>query len=496
LIARRLGQARVDAEPAAVDSIIQACGWLPLALSVVAARASINPWFSLAQLADELEAASGTLDQFDGGEQAVDVRAVFSWSYKGLAEPVARLFRQLALTPGPDVSTAATASLAGMTVAEVRPLLSQLARANLIMERVPGRFILHDLLRAYAMELAVSVDSADDRRTVRLRLLDHYLHTAFRADQLVNPFRDDPIELDAAVPGVSVERFGHHRDALGWFAAERAAMVTATTRAADDGFHAHAWRLAWTLTQFLHQGNWHDWATVQEAGVRAAEQLAEIRPQAISHAGLGYAYTGLERYSDATVHLLRALQLYEQLGDTTGMAHAHGRLTWVLDGQGDYREALRHAEQALQLFAQDGHRSGEARALNEVGWFHYRLGEYVIALDFCQRALELQKEIGARYDQADTLDSLARAHYQLGHNDQAVCCHQEAMQLYKEFGHRYFEADEFVLIGDVHLAAGRVGLARAAWKHAISILNRLGDPEADKVRTKLEALAKDESSLR
>jgi tetratricopeptide (TPR) repeat protein len=131
-----------------------------------------------------------------------------------------------------------------------------------------------------------------------------------------------------------------------------------------------------------------------------------------------------------------------------------------------------------------------------VGWFHYRLGEYVIALDFCQRALELQKEIGARYDQADTLDSLARAHYQLGHNDQAVCCHQEAMQLYKEFGHRYFEADEFVLIGDVHLAAGRVGLARAAWKHAISILNRLGDPEADKVRTKLEALAKDESSLR
>ena len=54
------------------------------------------------------------------------------------------------------------------------------------------------------------------------------------------------------MPGVSAERFRHHRDALGWFAAERAAMVTATTRAADDGFYAHAWRLAWTLTQFLH----------------------------------------------------------------------------------------------------------------------------------------------------------------------------------------------------------------------------------------------------
>jgi DNA-binding SARP family transcriptional activator/tetratricopeptide (TPR) repeat protein len=496
LIARRLGQARVDAEPAAVDAIIQACGRLPLALSVVAARAGINPWFSLTQLADELEAARGTLDPFDGGEQAVDLRTVFSWSYQGLAGPVARLFRQLALTPGPDVSTAAVASLAAMTVGEIRPLLSQLARANLIMERVPGRFILHDLLRAYAQELALSIDSNDDRRAPKLRLLDHYLHTAFYADQLLTTFRDDPIELDPALPGVSVESFGHHRDALVWFVAERAAMVTATTQAADDGLYAHAWQMAWTLTQFLRHGNWHDWATVQEAGVRAAEQLAEIRPQAVSHAGLGYAYTGMERYGDARVHLLRALQLYEQLGDITGMAHAHRTMTWVLDRQCEYREALHHAEQALQLFAQDGHRSGEARALNAVGWFHYRLGEYALTLNICQRALEMQREIGARYDQPDTLDSIARAHYKLGHDEQAVCCCHEAIQLYKEFGHRYNEADEFMMLGQMHLAAGRVELARAAWKHAISIFNRLGHPDADRVRKKLAALAKDASRMR
>jgi DNA-binding SARP family transcriptional activator/Tfp pilus assembly protein PilF len=494
LIARRLGQARVDAEPSAVDAIIQSCGRLPLALSVVAARASIHPRFSLAQLADELQAAHGTLDPFDGGEQAVDVRAVFSWSYQRLTRAVAQLFRQLALTPGPDVSTAAVASLAAMAVTEIRPQLSQLAQANLIMERTPGRFILHDLLRAYAMELALRIDSKDEQRAAKLRLLDHYLHTAFHADQLLNPFRDDPIELDPAVAGVSAERFRDHKDALGWFAAERAVMVTTTTRAADDGFDAHSWRLAWTLTQVLErQGHWHDSARVHEVGVRAAEQLAEVRPQAVSHAGLGYAFVRSERYDDATVHLLRALQLYEQLGDNTGMAHAHRTLSWVLDRQGDYAEGLRHTEQALRLFAQDGHRSGEARALNGVGWFHYRLGEYAEALHFCQRALELQKEIGARYDQADTLDSIGRAHHQLGHDELAICCHQEAMQLYKEFGHRYHEADELVVLGEVHLAAGRTDLARAAWQQAISILNELGHPEADNVRTRLASLAKEES---
>jgi tetratricopeptide (TPR) repeat protein len=123
------------------------------------------------------------------------------------------------------------------------------------------------------------------------------------------------------------------------------------------------------------------------------------------------------------------------------------------------------------------------------------LGESTLTLNICQRALELQREIGARYDQPDTLDSIARAHYKLGHDEQAVCCCQEAIQLYKEFGDRYNEADEFMMLGEMHLAAGRVELARAAWKQAISIFNRLGHPEADKIRTKLAALAKHESRM-
>jgi len=496
LIARRLGQARVNAEPAALDAIIQRCGQLPLALSVVAARASINPWFSLGQLADELQAANGTLDPFDGGEQAVDVRAVFSWSYQSLTAPVARLFRQLALTPGPDVSIAATASMAAMTVTDIRLQLSQLARANLIMERIPGRFILHDLLRAYAMELALRIDTNEERRAAKLRLLDHYLHTAFHADQLLDAFRDDPIELEPAVAGVRVERFLDRRDALGWLAAERAPMVAATNRAVDDGFYAHTWQLAWTLTPFFElQAYWHDSAIVHEVSVRAAEQLAELRPQAVSHAGLGHAFVWIERDNEATVHLVRALQLYEKLGDVTGMAHAHRRLALAFEHQGDYERGLRHAEEALQLFAQDGHRSGEARALNAVGWFHYRLGEPDVTLSLCQRALELQREIGARYDQADTMDSLGRAHHQLGHEEQAICCLQDAMQLYKELGHRYQEADEYIMLGEVHLAAGRIELTRVAWQHAISILDELGHPDADRVRTKLAALAKDESMV-
>ena len=52
LLARRIGVARTAGEPKAVAEILDACGGLPLALVVIAARASINSTLPLAALAE------------------------------------------------------------------------------------------------------------------------------------------------------------------------------------------------------------------------------------------------------------------------------------------------------------------------------------------------------------------------------------------------------------------------------------------------------------
>ncbi len=205
LLCRRLGEPRVRAEAAAADDIIALCARLPLALTLVAARAAAHPGFGLAALAAELREAGGSLDVFDSGDQATNVRAVFSWSYQRLSVPGRGLFRLLGVHPGPDAATPAVASLAGMPAGQVRPALAELARAHLVTERVPGRFAFHDLLRAYATELAHAQDSEQDRLAARRRVLDHYLHTACRADQVLNPHRDRPFTLAAAAPGVTPE---------------------------------------------------------------------------------------------------------------------------------------------------------------------------------------------------------------------------------------------------------------------------------------------------
>lgn len=151
---RRLGAKRVAREPAAVERIIETCGGLPLALSIVAARGATNRHFSLTELAKEIDGPHGSLDAFDCGDDVANVRAAFACSYRGLRPPAAALFRLLALHAGPQISVQSAASLAAQPPKLVGRLLAELVRANLVIEPVSGSFVLPGLLRLYARELS------------------------------------------------------------------------------------------------------------------------------------------------------------------------------------------------------------------------------------------------------------------------------------------------------------------------------------------------------
>ncbi|HYX59364.1 MAG TPA: BTAD domain-containing putative transcriptional regulator, partial [Streptosporangiaceae bacterium] len=164
MLARRLGRARVAAEPGAADEIITACARLPLALSIAAGRAAGRPKRPLTELAAELHDARGRLDALEAGDAVTNVRAVLSWSYDQLSESAARMFRLLGVHPGPDISLSAAASLAGMPRAAAGAALRELVRTHMVAEYLPARFTFHDLLRAYAADQAERHDPEPERR--------------------------------------------------------------------------------------------------------------------------------------------------------------------------------------------------------------------------------------------------------------------------------------------------------------------------------------------
>nr|MDT0656741.1 tetratricopeptide repeat protein [Micromonospora sp. DSM 115978] len=485
LLARRIGAARVAAEPAAVDEIVAHCAGLPLALAIVAARSVTDPGRALADLAAELRDSGAGLDGFATGDPATDVRLVFSWSYRCLNPPAARLFRLVGLHPGPDLAGPAAASLAAEPESVVRPLLAELVRAHLITEHTPGRYASHDLLRAYATELVHRDDAEPERRSALGRLFDHYLHTADAAARLLHPYRDG-VDLELPAAGAVVEKIETTAYAMDWFAAEHPALMAAIRQAAGTGFDPMAWRLAWALWEFLdRRGHWHDWADSQRTALAAARRSADPRGQAHAHRSLGLAQLQLGHHDEAETHLRAALDLYRAVGDEIGQARIHHNLCGVREQQGRLPDALDHALRALHLFRSSGHRQGLANALNAVGWFQIQTGDARAAVDHCREAIDLLEALGDRRGQANTWDSLGYAQHHLGDHPGAVASYRRAIDLYQELGDRYFLADTLGHLAETHLAAGDRGAARDTWRRSLEILDDLGHPDAAAVRTRL-----------
>ncbi|HET8662353.1 MAG TPA: tetratricopeptide repeat protein [Micromonosporaceae bacterium] len=488
LLATRLGAGRVAAEPQAAEEIIIRCGRLPLALAIVAARAVAHPRFPLAVLAEELREARGSLDAFPGADAATDVRTVFSWSYDALSAEAARLFRFLGIHPGPDITAAAAASLADLPLRRLRVLLAELTGANLVVEHVPGRYTLHDLLRAYATEQAGVHEPEERHRAATHRMLDHYLHTAYAADRLVAPVRDSVTPVPPQ-PGTVPEILADHRQALDWFLAEHSVLRTLIDHAVAGGWDTHTWQLAWALTDFLsRRGLWHDDIAIQRAAATAARRLANLAAEARAHRLLAVDYTLLGSFDEAHAHLGQALDLAIRAEDPAAQAHAHNHFALLWERQDRYDRALHHAQQALVLYRATGHLGGQADALNAVGWSHAQLGEHGQALASCERALVLHQELGNRPGCAAALDSLGYAHHHLARYEEAIACYQRALALHRELGNRYYEAEVLTHLGETCAAIGRSDDARAAWQDALSLLMALNHADADQVRARLRRL--------
>ncbi|TPQ19462.1 AfsR/SARP family transcriptional regulator [Streptomyces sporangiiformans] len=484
-LARRLGAQRLEGESGAVAEITALCAGLPLALACVAARAAAHPHFPLSAIAAELRATHGSLDAFSRTDASANVSAVFSWSSGALSTGVARLFRLLALHPGPDFSVPAAAALAGLPVREARQLLSELAEVHLIGEHSPGRYAFHDLLRAHAAELVHAQHPEAEREAATDRLYAYYLHTAHAADLLLTPHADSlpPEQLPA---GVAAEPLADDQQALTWLTAEYPALLTLIDAAAHSGRDRLACLLTWSLEPFFdRRGHWHDYAAAHRTALESALRLADPAWEARGLRGLGRAEGRLGLYDQSRPRLGRALELFTELGDDIGRANTHRSLGWECDQQGDLPGALRHNQQALELFRDGDHRAAQASVLNAVGWYHALLGQYRQSLSHCSEALAMLRDLGDRYGQAATWHSIAYAQQHLGRHPQALLGYRNGLALCQELGVPYMEASTLVDLGDTHLTLGDHDNAHAAWRQALTLLTSLGHPDVDRVRARL-----------
>ncbi|GAA3246596.1 tetratricopeptide repeat protein [Dactylosporangium siamense] len=487
LLTGHLGADRVAAEPDAVTGIVDACAGLPLALTIVAARAAAGPPFPLGVLAGQLRNIRDQLDVFEDDDAAGDLRAVMSWSVRTLDDETGRLFRLLGLHPGPDVDPAAAAALAGLPRPAAARALARLARVHLVVEERPGRYSFHDLVRAYAAELAGTHESAGAGRAAVERLYDHLMHHAHAAALLLRPERRPglPLPVPSGPPS-----FADQAAAAEWFDGELQVLLTAVaaqSRATGSALDGAVWRIAWAVQDVLDRGGWWaELAAVQHAGLVCATRLGDLLGQLHTRRALALVGFRLGRGREAAEHLGHALHCAEALGDVPSQAQVTYNIALLLLRQDQLDAALAAAERADLLYAA-GEPVHRWRAWQVVAQCHTARGEHQEALAACRRALLFVRASPDPASQAFVWDTLADAHHRLGRLRLAAAYKRRASARFEAAGDAYHLSQILLDLGDIERDAGDHDGAREQWEASLAILERLEHPDAELPRARLAA---------
>ena len=464
LLADRLGGERLAAEPEAAADLVATCAGLPLALSIIAGRARTHPRLALAALATELRESG--LYALDEGDPATSLPMVLASSYRVLTPDRTRALGLLGRAPGPDIGLAAAANLIGYPQAATVRLLRGLEQLSLIQETETGRWRMHDLIRQHTAEQA-GHSLPDAERTAALRrVIGFYLHTAYAADRLFDPFRlSIPIPLEPA-PDLQAHPLPDDLAAMTWFKAEHTNVMAAQRVAAEQGWDALVWQLAWSLNRFHYrQARFTEDIEAMRAGLAATERLGDPVSEITMLRLLGKA-VARDGEHDRGLDLLReALALAERVGDGLQQGATHHALTVALGWRADPRQALEHAGHTLRLYRAHGPK-WEGEALNLVGWYAARNGQYTRARAHCQAALASHRRNQDPGNIAITLDSLGFIDYHTGRHSVAIEEYQEAVALLRESADIFQLAETLESLGHPHRALGQHDEARAVWAEA------------------------------
>ena len=479
LLHKLIGE-RVEAEPEAATTLATQCARLPLALRVAAELATSRPATPLADLVRELADQAHRLQRLDaGGDPRAAVRVVFSWSYKHLPADAARAFRLAGLHPGLDLDVYAAAALTNTTVDGARRSLDVLVRAHLVHLTGPGRYGTHDLLRAYACDLANSQDSEADRRTALTRLFDYYLAAAASARDARSPAerRQRPRISPAGLPTPSV---ADPAAALAWLDAERPNLVAVCTHTAAHGWPEHTIRLATTLFRYLDSGaHFPDALSIHTDARNAASQTGDRAAEAYALANLGVVHMRQGRYEQAAEHYQGALPLFRETGDRVGEARTLTHLGLVNWRQGRYQQAAERHRQALTRYRETGTRVGEANALSNLGLVSWRQGRYREAAEGHRQALILYRETGHRFGEANALANLGVVYLRQGRYEQAADDLRHALTLFRETGNRVGVGYALANLGVVNLRQGHYEQAADDLRQALTVFRETGDRDGE-----------------
>ncbi|MFD7450979.1 BTAD domain-containing putative transcriptional regulator [Kitasatospora sp. NPDC059827] len=517
-----IGAARRSAQHSDAEHLVEACGRLPLALRIAAARLAASPDQPIADLLRRLaEDREGLAEQ------------VFALSYRLLPPPLATAFRQFAWVE-PDIALASAAAVLDLPEHEAEHLAEALVDQALLESVGPGRYRFHDLVRAFARRTSLRLDEAE-RTTAHHHLLALLLTRARTAFALAVP--GDPV-ADVFGGPAPHPVFTDLPDARRWARAETPGAVALAAAVASGAPDPTAVRSAVDLLVALSPLGLGAFAGRAEEAARllvaASEGCRDRAAEGRARFLLGTVLLGRARLDEAAEQAREAARACQEADDPAVLRQALNDLGLIAQAQARHEEAITAFDAAAALAHRLGHRSGAVASTANAALSRVRSGHAGEAADTCRRLLSepggadaamtayvhyvlglAHQELGQLEDSADQLrtcvdraghagdqdrESAARSRLAevlrlLGRVEEAVDEATRALRLATRGGRQRERALAHLVLAHAVAARGDHRTARTHAAQAHRLLSGLGAPESADARSLLTALATADGSV-
>lgn len=482
LLAKVAGPDRVQAEPESADSLVQLCGYLPLAVRIVGVLLAGRPYWHIATLVHRLSDERRRLSELRAGD--LEVRPSLALSYRACTAEQQRALRFMALMGAQDFPSWTIAALLGCDLLEGRDIVEQLADVNLLDfaqedELSQIRYRLHDLTRAFAHE-CLSADETDVQiRNALTRLHSAYTLLADDADCSIAVKRVHTISLPHADPWAeanATQLLSMTQDSLGWFTVEFAALKAAIKQAYEQEIWSFAWSITDRIWYFCElRGHWADWELCCRLALDSSRRAGNGIAEGYTSVALGITLKYQAQWADAASTLSESLEVFGRLGDKLGRAYALYSLGIVWWYQGQWSKTLPYFEEAIKIFREFNDRRQEAYCLRSFGIFYRHAGKLDLAEPSLNDALAIFRDLPDEGWVGYTLRSLGELYTDKAEFNKAASVLHQSTDIFNKLRYRHAEAATIVRLGDVYLHQGQYNEASDYYKKGVDVFRELSD---------------------
>ncbi len=472
LLTRVVGERRLAGASEAAAEIVRLCDQLPLAVRIAAARLAGRPDWAVSRLADRLADERHRLDELSVGDLAV--RASLALGYHGLEARAQTAFGRLGLLAAPNFATWVVAAVIDGSPGEADRLLDQLVDARLLEPIGPDRYRFHDLVRLYAREIALTVESEADRSASTARALQGWLERAGRASRALDP--DSTWLTSVARSDALADSSAKHRDPLAWFDAEHGSLVAAVAQAVREDRPAIACGLADAMDLFMDvRGYFDDWRRTHETGLRAARRLGCHRSEAVMLSKLARLDLIHDHYESAWELLEQADRAFDRAGDELGRATVQYQFGTAYRSLGEPQDARNVLTDALTRFSRLGDAGGIAKCRQEIGATYLDEQRGAEAKRSLEPTLAIFRALGDRRSEALTLRWLGAAERWENRPDAALAALRQSAVIFEELGDPHNLAYLHGDLGRLRLDQGRLAEADSLVARSLAGFRTHGD---------------------